>query len=122
MTEYVDHGVSGARERRPGLDRVERDLKDVKAEVVALKSLGLRLREISSVRFLQFLRRRIHPGYWHGEIGAFFGSDVIFVADKPRGQRTQRHSKCFLIREQAQHWGVLKVEIRRCWPDNDRTG
>jgi len=65
-----------------GADGVERDLKDVKAEVAALKRAGLRLREISSVRFLPFLRRWIRPGYWHGGMGAFFGSDVIFVAEK----------------------------------------
>src|SRR6266446_5438067 len=50
-----------------------RDLEDVRAEVAALKRAGLRLREISSVRFLPFLRGRIHPGYWHGGIGALFG-------------------------------------------------
>ena len=66
-----------------GANGVERDLKDVRAEVAALKRAGLRLREISSVRFLPFLRGRIDPGYWHGGIGALFGSDVIFVAEKP---------------------------------------
>ena len=73
-----------------GADGVERDLKDVRAEVAALKRAGLRLRQISSVRFLPFLRRRIHPGLWHGEIGALFGSDVIFVAEKPFAGRRQR--------------------------------
>ena len=68
---------------RDGADGVERDLRDVKAEVAALERAGLRLREISSVRFLPFLRRRIRPGYWHGEIGALLGTDVIFVAEKP---------------------------------------
>jgi SAM-dependent methyltransferase len=81
--KFLRHG------RRPrswrhldGAEGVERDLRDVKAEVAALKRAGLRLRDISSVPFLPFLRRRIHPGYWHDGMGAFFGSDVIFVAEK----------------------------------------
>ena len=65
-----------------GADGIERDLRNVKAEVAALRRAGLYLREVSSVRFLPFLRRRISPGYWHGEIGTLFGSDVIFSAEK----------------------------------------
>lgn len=65
-----------------GADGVERDLRNLKAEVAALGRAGLRLREVSSVRFLPFLRRRITPGYWRGEVGTFFGSDVIFLAEK----------------------------------------
>jgi SAM-dependent methyltransferase len=69
--------------RLDGADGVERDLWDVKAEVAALESAGLRLQEIRSVRFLPFLRRWLHPGFWRGERTAAFGTDVIFVAEKP---------------------------------------
>ena len=62
---------------------MERDLRDIKAEVTALERAGFRLREISSVRFLPFLRRWIGPGYWHGRLATAFGSDVIFIAEKP---------------------------------------
>jgi hypothetical protein len=63
---------------------VERDLRSVKAEVAALERAGLRLREVSGVRFIPFLRRRVQPGYWHGAL-AIFGSDVIFIVEKPGG-------------------------------------
>jgi SAM-dependent methyltransferase len=67
-----------------GADDVERDLRSVKAEVAALERAGLRLREVSGVRFIPFLRRRVQPGYWHGAL-AIFGSDVIFIVEKPGG-------------------------------------
>jgi hypothetical protein len=52
--------------------------------VAALEHAGLRLREVSGVRFIPFLRRRVQPGYWHGAL-AIFGSDVIFIVEKPGG-------------------------------------
>jgi len=92
--EFLQHGRCPRSWRRlDGADGVERDLWDVKAEVAALESAGLHLREVSSVRFLPFLRRWLHPGYWRGRRTALFGTDVIIVAEKPPVERHSRVSR-----------------------------
>ena len=86
--EFLQHGrCPRSWQRLDGADGVERDLWDLKAEEASLESAGLHLREVSSVRFLPFLRRWLHPGYWRGRRTALFGTDVIFVAEKTPAER-----------------------------------
>jgi SAM-dependent methyltransferase len=69
-----------------GADGVEHNLRDVASERAELERAGLRLRELSGLRLIPFLRRwlpRVHPGgYWRGRAAAL-GTDLFFVAERP---------------------------------------
>lgn len=45
--EYVDHGVSGGRERRPELDRLQRDISRAKVDVVVVVKFDRFARSLS---------------------------------------------------------------------------
>ena len=56
-TEYVDHGVSGAKDRRPALDRLIRDARRGRIDVIVIWSLD---RLGRSLRHLVVLLDEIH--------------------------------------------------------------
>jgi ubiquinone/menaquinone biosynthesis C-methylase UbiE len=65
-----------------GTDGVIFDTRDINEEVKEIERAGLHVREIKTLRFLPFLRRFSKPGYWSGQLGTKFGSDIIIIAEK----------------------------------------
>jgi ubiquinone/menaquinone biosynthesis C-methylase UbiE len=80
---YLSHG------RLPGREilseyKLADNMRDAKHEVQMLRRAGLQMVEMTSVRYVPFLRRRqAKLGYWSGFWGSRIGYDTVFVCQRP---------------------------------------